>query len=148
MLHASRGLRSGLLCGDVGFEENLLRQFTGLRAECVARRPSAVARSHVGGLPPPSPPCLPPPAGRRYFSIGDYTAGRMPLAYVQLVQVRCFDEVGLVSSFHPSIQPRAPRPRASPPPLTLFLRRAPRSRSRSFAPARRRRRGEKNTHTS
>ena len=45
-----------LISGAGGLEENLLRQFTGLRAEL--------------------------------FSIGDLTSGRMPLAYVQLVQVR------------------------------------------------------------
>ena len=56
-LHAARGMRNGTLRASNGFEENLLRQLTGLRAE--------------------------------YFNIGDYTAGRMPLAYVQLVQVRC-----------------------------------------------------------
>mmetsp|Transcript_8704 Transcript_8704/g.13350 ORF Transcript_8704/g.13350 Transcript_8704/m.13350 type:complete len:456 (-) Transcript_8704:334-1701(-) len=54
-LHVMEGLKSGTLCGDNGFEENLLRQFTSLRAE--------------------------------YFNIGDYSAGRIPLAYVQLVQV-------------------------------------------------------------
>ena len=54
-LHATEGLRVGTLRGSPGFEENLLRQVTGLRAE--------------------------------YFNIQDYQAGRMPLAYVQLVQV-------------------------------------------------------------
>ena len=56
-MHAMEGLRSGALRGQTGWEENLLRQASGLRAE--------------------------------YFNIGDYTAGRMPLAYVQLVQVDC-----------------------------------------------------------
>jgi hypothetical protein len=54
-LYTMRGLREGSICCDDGFEQNLLRQFTSLRAE--------------------------------YFNIGDYQAGRMPLAYVQLVQV-------------------------------------------------------------
>jgi hypothetical protein len=54
-LYTMRGLREGSICCDDGFEQNLLRQFTSLRAE--------------------------------YFNIGDYAAGRMPLAYVQLVQV-------------------------------------------------------------
>ena len=54
-LHAMEGMESGALRGGNGFEENLLRQVTSLRAE--------------------------------YFSIGDFQAGRMPLAYVQLVQV-------------------------------------------------------------
>eukprot|EP00978_Attheya_sp_CCMP212_P002355 scaffold4850_cov50-Attheya_sp.AAC.6 len=54
-LHAIGGIKDGTLIGDNGFEENLLRQFTSLRAE--------------------------------YFNIGDYAAGRMPLAYVQLVQI-------------------------------------------------------------
>ena len=53
--HAMQGVQEGLLIGGAGFEQELLRQFTSLRAE--------------------------------YFSIGDYTAGRMPLAYVHLVQV-------------------------------------------------------------
>lgn len=54
-LHAMEGIETGSLRGGNGFEENLLRQLTRLRAE--------------------------------YFNIGDYQAGRMPLAYVQLVQV-------------------------------------------------------------
>ena len=49
------GVADGTLVGGAGFEANLLRQITQIRAE--------------------------------YFSIGDFTAGRMPLAYVQLVQV-------------------------------------------------------------
>ena len=54
-LHAMAGLRSGTLRGGNGFEDQLVQQILGVRAQ--------------------------------YFSIGDYTAGRMPLAYVQLVQV-------------------------------------------------------------
>ena len=54
-LHAMNGVREGTLRSTAGFEDNLLKQLTGLRAE--------------------------------YFNVGDYTAGRMPLAYVQLVQV-------------------------------------------------------------
>lgn len=49
------GIRSGILAGGNGYEENLIRQITDLRAQ--------------------------------YFTIGDYTSGRMPLAYVQLVQI-------------------------------------------------------------
>jgi len=54
-MYAMRGLQAGRLRGGPGFEEQLLQQFTRLRAEM--------------------------------FNIGDFTAGRMPLAYVQLVQV-------------------------------------------------------------
>ena len=51
-----RHLSDGTLRGGNGFEANLLRRLTELRAQ--------------------------------YFNIGDYArAGRMPLAYVQLVQV-------------------------------------------------------------
>jgi hypothetical protein len=65
-LYAMDGLRKGTLSGGAGFEENLLRQITLLRAE--------------------------------YFSIGDFTAGRMPVAYVQLVQV-LVDSLVLSASF-------------------------------------------------
>jgi len=54
-LHAMSGISDGTLRGGNGFEDNLLRRLTELRAQ--------------------------------YFNIGDYAAGRMPLAYVQLVQV-------------------------------------------------------------
>jgi len=49
------GMEQGELRGGPGMEENLLRQFTQLRAE--------------------------------YFSIGDIAAGRMPMAYVQFMEV-------------------------------------------------------------
>ena len=51
-LYAMNGMRSGVLRAGNGFEENLLKQLTGLRAE--------------------------------YFNIGDYAAGRMPLACASL----------------------------------------------------------------
>jgi len=54
-LHCMDGLKKGILRGGNGFEENLLRQLTTLRASM--------------------------------FDIDDFRAGRMPLAYVQLVQV-------------------------------------------------------------
>lgn len=54
-LHCMDGLEKGVLRGGNGFEENLLRQLTTLRATM--------------------------------FDIDDFRAGRMPLAYVQLVQV-------------------------------------------------------------
>jgi predicted membrane chloride channel (bestrophin family) len=65
-IHIMDGIRQGRLSGGTGFEENILRQVTALRAE--------------------------------YFSIGDYAAGRMPLAYVQLVQV-LVDSLVLLASF-------------------------------------------------
>ena len=65
-LYAMGGLKAGTLRGSNGFEENLLRQLTGLRAE--------------------------------YFNVGDYAAGRMPLAYVQLVQV-LIDSLVLLAPF-------------------------------------------------
>jgi hypothetical protein len=65
-LYVMDGLKKGTLSGGAGFEENILRQITSLRAE--------------------------------YFSIGDFTAGRMPLAYVQLVQV-LVDSLVLSASF-------------------------------------------------
>ena len=64
--HLVDGLKAGTLRGSNGFEENLLRQLTGLRAE--------------------------------YFNVGDYAAGRMPLAYVQLVQV-LIDSLVLLAPF-------------------------------------------------
>eukprot|EP00980_Cylindrotheca_fusiformis_P015048 scaffold4153_cov91-Cylindrotheca_fusiformis.AAC.2 len=54
-LYCMEGLEKGILRGGNGFEENLLRQLTTLRATM--------------------------------FDIDDMRAGRMPLAYVQLVQV-------------------------------------------------------------
>jgi len=54
-LHCMQGFQDQILVGGPGYEENLFRQLTTLRA------------------------CL--------FDIDDFRAGRMPLAYVQLVQV-------------------------------------------------------------
>ena len=54
-IHVMDGLKSGILRGGAGYEENLFRQLATLRA------------------------CM--------FDIDDFRAGRMPLAYVQLVQV-------------------------------------------------------------
>lgn len=54
-LHTMNGLEKGILRGGAGFEENVFRQLTTLRATM--------------------------------FDIDDFRAGRMPLAYVQLVQV-------------------------------------------------------------
>jgi hypothetical protein len=65
-IHIMDGIRNGKLSGGAGFEDNMLRQITSLRAE--------------------------------YFNIGDYAAGRMPLAYVQLVQV-LVDSLVLFASF-------------------------------------------------
>jgi len=55
MLRATSALRTGELVGGQGLEDNLLRQFTQLRAE--------------------------------YFNIGDYASGRMPMAYMILVEI-------------------------------------------------------------
>jgi hypothetical protein len=49
-LYVIEGIENGTLRGGVAMQDNLLKQFTNLRAE--------------------------------YFNIGDYAAGRMPLAYV------------------------------------------------------------------
>ena len=65
-LHCMHGLESGTLRGGNGFEENLLRQLTTLRASM--------------------------------FDIDDFRAGRMPLAYVQLVQVMV-DSLMMLSPF-------------------------------------------------
>lgn len=65
-IHIMDGIRKGTLNGGAGFQENVLRQITSLRAE--------------------------------YFSIGDFASGRMPLAYVQLVQV-LVDSLVLFASF-------------------------------------------------
>lgn len=54
-MHVMNGLEEGTLRGGNGFEENVLRQLTTLRAS--------------------------------FFDIDDFRAGRMPLAYVQLMQV-------------------------------------------------------------
>jgi hypothetical protein len=54
-LYTMQGLRDGVLDGNFGLEDQLLKKLTDVRAE--------------------------------YFSIGDLTAGRMPIAYVQLVQI-------------------------------------------------------------
>jgi hypothetical protein len=65
-LHAMRGMKDGTLCGDYGYQENLLRQLTSLRASM--------------------------------FDIDDFRAGRMPVAYVQLVQV-LVDSLVMLSPF-------------------------------------------------
>ena len=54
-VHCMEAFEKGIIRGGYGFEENLLRQLTSLRASM--------------------------------FDIDDFRAGRMPLAYVQLVQV-------------------------------------------------------------
>ena len=55
MLRAVGALRTGELVGGPGLEDNLLRQFTQLRAE--------------------------------YFNIGDFAAGRMPMAYMVAIEI-------------------------------------------------------------
>lgn len=65
-LQCMEGLEKGILRGGSGYEENLLRQLTSLRASM--------------------------------FDIDDFRAGRMPLAYVQLVQVMV-DSLMLLSPF-------------------------------------------------
>ncbi|CAJ1937670.1 unnamed protein product [Cylindrotheca closterium] len=65
-LYTMEGLEKGLLRGGAGFEENIVRQLTTLRATM--------------------------------FDIDDMRAGRMPLAYVQLVQVMV-DTLTLLSPF-------------------------------------------------
>ena len=55
MLRAMGGFRTGELVGGPGLEDNLLRQFTQLRAE--------------------------------YFNIGDFAAGRMPMAYMIAIEI-------------------------------------------------------------
>jgi len=65
-LYCMEGLENGLIRGGPGFEENLLRQLTTLRATM--------------------------------FDIDDMRAGRMPLAYVQLVQVMV-DTLVILSPF-------------------------------------------------
>ena len=85
-LYAMGGLKAGTLRGSNGFEENLLRQLTGLRAE--------------------------------YFNVGDYAAGRMPLAYVQRVQVLSTRS----SSSRPSRSARARLAIPATSLLTLFFK--------------------------
>ena len=55
MLRCMGGLRNGELVGGQGLEDNMLRQFTQMRAE--------------------------------YFNIGDYAAGRMPMAYMIAIEI-------------------------------------------------------------
>lgn len=71
-IHVMEGIKNGTLQGGPGFEENVLRQLTTLRA------------------------CM--------FDIDDFRAGRMPLAYVQLVQV-LVDSLVVISPFalYPSV---------------------------------------------
>lgn len=55
MIRSMEGMRTKELIGSAGLEENILKQFTRLRAE--------------------------------YFNIGDYAAGRMPMAYLIAIQI-------------------------------------------------------------
>ena len=65
-IHVIDGLKTGVLQGGTGFEDNIFRQLATLRASM--------------------------------FDIDDFRAGRMPLAYVQLVQV-LVDSLVLASPF-------------------------------------------------